>query len=130
MDNFDELMDLAEVYASSIIDELYHRLLERDFAHDDPEVVMWTAALTYFQGHDNRGDRPAEVLLIADWGEQGGLDRSSLRVMRWRNGALSGSDLAHEPRVGTARTHQPRSRRGLRSRHQAFHKEMWRGCLI
>ena len=35
------------------------------------------------------------------------LDRPNMRVMRWRNGALSGSDLANEPGLGSSRTYQP-----------------------
>ena len=30
-----------------------------------------------------------------------------MRVMRWRNGALSGSDLANEPGLGSSRTYRP-----------------------
>ena len=45
MDNFDELMDLAEAYVEPVIDQLYRRLLERDYAQDDPAVAMLTAAL-------------------------------------------------------------------------------------
>ena len=92
---------------------------------------MLTAALTNIVWYDNRGDRPTEVLLRAAWGEPGVLDRPSLRVMRWKNEALSGSDLAHEPGVGTTETYQPgelphsdRHRHGLRSRHRAFYQEM------
>ena len=51
--------------------------------------------------------------------------------MRLRKEALSGSDLAREPGVGTARTYQPgemplpaRPSPGWRSRHQAFHQKM------
>ena len=58
-------------------------------------------------GHDNRGDRPTEVLMMAAYGERRVLDRPNLRVMRWRNGALSGSDLANEPGLGSSRTFQP-----------------------
>ena len=43
---------------------------------------MLTAAKTNILGHDNRGDRLTEVLLMAVWGEQGVLDRLSLRVLR------------------------------------------------
>ena len=39
------------------------------------------------------------------WGDQGVLDRPSVRVMNWRNGALFVSDLAHEPGVNTTRTY-------------------------
>ena len=108
MDNFnlDELMDLAEAYVGPMVDAIYRRLIERDFALEDPEVVMLLTALIIL-GHDNRGDRPTEVLLMAAYGERGVLDRPNMRVMRWRNGALSGSDLANEPGLGSSRTNQP-----------------------
>ena len=68
---------------------------------------MLLTALINILGHDNRGDRPTEVLLMAAYGERGVLDRPNMRVMRWRNGALSGSDLANEPGLGSSRTYQP-----------------------
>ena len=42
MDNFnlDKLMDLAEAYVGPMIDAIYRRLIDRDFALEDPEVVM------------------------------------------------------------------------------------------
>ena len=53
------------------------------------------------------------------------LDRPNMRVMRWRNGALSGSDLANEPGLGSSRTYQPgempfptKPKPGLRRMHQ------------
>ena len=104
MDNFDELIDLTEIYVGPVIDENYRRLLERDYAQDDPVVPMLTAALTNILGHDNSGDHPTKVLLMAAWGEQEMLDCPSLRVMRWRSGTISGSDLADEPGVGTTKT--------------------------
>ena len=109
MDNFnlDELMDLAEAYVGPMVDAIYRRLMERDFALEDPEVVMLLTALINILGQDNRGDRPTEVLLMAAYGERGVLDRPNMRVMRWRNGALSGSDLANEPGLGSSRTYQP-----------------------
>ena len=109
MDNFnlDELMDLAEAYVGPMIDAIYRRLIDRDFALEDPEVVMLLTALINILRHDNRGDRPTEVLLMAAYGERGVLDRPNMRVMRWRNGALSGSDLANEPGLGKSRTYQP-----------------------
>ena len=109
MDNFnlDELMDLAEAYVGPMIDAIYRRLMDRDFALEDPEVVMLLTAVINILGHDNRGDRPTEVLLMAAYGERGVLDRPNMRVMRWRNGALSGSDLANEPGLGSSRTYQP-----------------------
>ena len=107
MDNFnlDELMDLAEAYVGPMVNAIYRRLMERDFALEDPEVVMLLTALINILGHDNHWDRPMEVLLMA--AERGVLDRPNMRMMRWRNGALSGSDLANEPGLGSSWTYQP-----------------------
>ena len=107
MDNFDlnELMDLAEAYAGPMIDAIYLRLMDRDFALEDPEVVMLLVAFIIILGHDNRGDCPTKVLLMVAYGERGVLDRPTMRVMRWRNGALSGSDLANEPGLRSSRTY-------------------------
>ena len=54
MDNFnlDELMDLAEAYVGPMIDVIYRRLMDRDFALEDPEVVMLLTALINILGHD------------------------------------------------------------------------------
>ena len=109
MDNFnlDELMDLAEAYVGPMVDAIYRRLMNRDFALEDPEVVMLLTALINILGHDNRGDRPTEVLLVEAYGERGVLDRPNMIVMRWRKGGLSGIDLANEPGLGSSRTYQP-----------------------
>ena len=104
--NLDELMDLAEAYVGPMIDAIYRRLMDRDFGLEDPEIIMLLTALINILGHDNRGDRPTEVLLMAEYGERGVLDRPNMRAMRWRNGALSGSDLANEPGLGSSRTYQ------------------------
>ena len=67
---------------------------------------------------------------MAAYGERGALDRPTMRVMRWRNGALSGSDLAKEPGLGSCRTYQPgemplptKPRPGLRRMHQEMNSE-------
>ena len=71
-----------------------------------------------------------EVRLMAAYGERGVLDRRNMRAMRWRNGALSGSDLANEPGSGSSRTYQPgetplptKPRPGLRRMHQEMNSE-------
>ena len=53
-----------------------------------------------------------------------------MKVMRWRNGELSGSDLANEPGWGSFRTYQPggmplptKPRSGLRRTHQEMSRE-------
>ena len=68
---------------------------------------------------------PKLYLLIAAYGERSVLYRPNMRVMRWRNGALSGSDLENEPGLGSSRTYQPgemplptKPRPGLRRMHQ------------
>ena len=63
MANFilDELMDLTVAYVGPMVDAIYRRLTDRDFALEDPEVVMLLTALINISGHDNRGDRPTEV---------------------------------------------------------------------
>ena len=129
--NLDEFMDLAEAYVGPMVDAIYRRLMDRDFALEDPEVVMLLTALINILGHDNRRDRPIEVLLMAAYGERGVLDRPNMRVMRWRNGALSGSDLAKEPGLGSSRTYQPgemplpsKPKPGLRRMHQEMNSEV------
>ena len=91
---------------------------------------MLLTALINILGHDNRGDRPPEVLLMAAYGERGVLDRSNMRVMRWGNGALSGSDLTIEPGLGSSRTYQPgempmpsKPQPGLTRTHQEMNSE-------
>ena len=132
MDNFklDELMDLAEAYVGPMVDAIYRRLMDRDFALEDPEVVVLLTALINILGHDIRGDHPMEVLLMAAYGERGVLDRPNMRVMRWRNAALSGSDLANEPGLESSRAYQPgemplptKPKPGLRRMHQEINSE-------
>ena len=132
MNNFDldEYMDLVEACVGPMIDAIYRRLMDRDFALEDPEVVMLLAAIMNILGHDNCGDHPAEVLLIAAYGGGGVLDRPNMKVMRWRNGALSESHLANEPGLGSSRTYQPgemplptKPRPGLKRMHQEMNSE-------
>ena len=47
-----------------------------------------------------------EVLLMAAYGERGVLDRPKMRVMRWRNGALSVMDLPEKDASGDEQMHQ------------------------
>ena len=67
---------------------------------------------------------------MAAYGERGVLDRLNMSVMRCRNGALSGSDLANEPGLGSSRTYQPgemplhtKPKPGLRTMHQEINSE-------
>ena len=47
-------MDLAEVDVGPMIDAIYFRLMDRDFALEDPEVVMLLVALINILGHYNQ----------------------------------------------------------------------------
>ena len=46
MNNFDvnELMNFLEAFVEAVTNELYNKLMEQDFALDDPEVKILTAA--------------------------------------------------------------------------------------
>ena len=90
MDNFDlnELIDLAEAYIG-------------------PRGSHVAGRLKKHLRHDSRGFRSTEVLFLAAYEERGVLDRPNMRVMRRRNVAISGSDLANEPELGSSRTYQP-----------------------
>ena len=132
MDNFDlnDLMDPAEAYVGQGIDAIYCRLMDRDFALEGPEVLMLLVVLMNILGHDNRGDSPTEVLLMAAYGQQGVLDHTNMRVMTWRNGALSGSIMANKPGLVKSRNFQPgemprqtKPRPGLQRMHQEMNNE-------
>ena len=73
MDNFglNELMDLDEAYMGALIVAIYRRLMDRDFALEDPEVVILLDALINILGYDNRRNRPTEVLLMAAYEQKG-----------------------------------------------------------
>ena len=67
---------------------------------------------------------------MAAYGERGVLDRPNMRVMRWRNGALSVRDLANEPGLGSSRNYQPgemplatKPKPGLRRMQQEMNSE-------
>ena len=81
MENFDlnEYMNLAQACVGPMIDAIYRRLMDRDFALEDPVVIMLLAASINILGHDSRGDCPTEVLLMAAYGKRGVLDRSTMR---------------------------------------------------
>ena len=123
-------MDLAHASVGPVIDVIYRRLIGRDFALEEPEVVMLLTALANILGHDNRGDHLTEVLLMAAYGKQGVQDHPNMRIMRWRNGALSGSDVANEPGLEVPGPTnqvkiplQTKRRTGLRRMHQEMSSE-------
>ena len=71
-DNQNEVNEM-EAYVRPIIDAIYRRLIDQDFNLEDQEVVMLLVPLINILWHDNRGDRPTKVLLMAAYGQ---LDRN------------------------------------------------------
>ena len=51
-------MDLAEAYVGPMVYAIYRRLMDRDFALEDPEVVMLLTALTNILGMITVGTAP------------------------------------------------------------------------
>ena len=101
------------------------------FALENPEVLILMADLTNIFRNDNFEDSPTNVLSMATVGQQGVLDRPNIRKIMLINGALSGSDLANEPGMGSSRTYNPGEmplptmpRHALRWIHQEIKSEV------
>ena len=67
---------------------------------------MFTVALLNAMGREAHGDRPTEVVLMLAFGESGAAERGRNRLMRWRQGEMSGHDIAHEPGLGEQSDHR------------------------
>ena len=91
-------MDLAEAYAGPMVDAIYRRLMNRDSALDDPEVVM----------------------LLAAYRQRGVLDRPNMRVMGWRNEPGLGNSRTYQPGEMPLPT---KLRPGMRRMHQEMNSE-------
>ena len=46
------------------LDEVYQRLVDCNFALEDPELAIFTAALLNAMGGEGRGDNPTKVVLM------------------------------------------------------------------
>ena len=126
MDNFDlnELMDLAEAHVGPMIDAIYRRLTDRDFALEDPEVVMLLFALINVLGMPH-----ASLIDDRIWRTKS-TRQPKHEGNELEKRALSGSDLANEPGLVGSRTYQPgemllptKPRPGLRRMHQKMNRE-------
>ena len=73
MDNFnlDELMDLAEAYVGPMVDAIYRKLNGLRLHSGGRGGSHVADRLNKHLGHDNRGERPTEVLLMAAYGDRG-----------------------------------------------------------
>ena len=85
MSDMNGLMDLISASLGTILDEMYQRLVDCNFALEDWELVMFTAvALFNAMGREGRVYRPKEVVLMLAFGESGTAERGQNRLMRWR----------------------------------------------
>ena len=99
-------MDFISTILGTTLDEIYQRLVDCNFALEDPELAMFTVALLNAMGREGRGDDTTEVLLMLAFGEFGTAESGQNRLMRWRRGEMSGRHLAREPGLGEQRDHR------------------------
>ena len=96
-------MDFISASLGTTLDEIYQRLVDCNFALEDPELAMFNVALLNAMGGEGRGDRPTERVLMLAYGESGTAERGRHRLIRWRRGEMSGHDLAREQGQGEQR---------------------------
>ena len=101
-----DLMKFVSVSLGATLDEIYQRLIDCDFAQEDPGLAMFVVALLNALGREGRGNRPTEAVLMLAYGESGTAERGRNRLMRWRRGEMSGHDLAREPGLDEQRDHR------------------------
>ena len=105
MSDTNDLMDFISASLTAT-DEIYQRLVDCNFALEDPDLAMFTFALLNSMGREGRGDRPTEVDLMLAYGEFGTTERGQNKLMRWRRGEMSGLELAREPGLDEQRDHR------------------------
>ena len=106
MGDTNDLMEFLSASLGATLDEVYQRLIDCDFAQEDPGLAMFVVALLNAIGRVGRGSRPTEVVLMLAFGKSGTAERGRNRLMRWRRGEMSGHDLAHEPGLREQRDHR------------------------
>ena len=99
-------MEFLSASLGATLDEIYQRLIDCDFAQEDPGLAMIVIRLLIALGRGGRGNCPTEVVLKLAFGESGTAERRRNRLMRWRRGEMSGHDLAREPGLGEQRDHR------------------------
>ena len=106
MSDTNDLMDFISASLGTTLEEIYQRLVDCNFALEDPDLAMFTVALLNAMGREGRVDHPTEVVLMLAYGEFGTTETGRNRLMRWRRGEMSGLDLAREPRLGEQSDHR------------------------
>ena len=85
MSDTNNLMDFISASLGTTLDEIYQRLMDCNFALEDPELAMFTVALLSAMGREGRGDRSTtEVILMLVFDEFNTAERGRNRLMRWR----------------------------------------------
>ena len=99
-------MEFVSASVGATLDDIYQRLIDCDFAQEDPGLANFVVALLNALGREGRGNRPTEVAFRLAFGESGTAERGRNRLMRWRRGEMSGHDLAGEPGIGEQWDHR------------------------
>ena len=71
MGDTNDLMEFLSVSLRATLDEIYQRLIDRDFAQEDPGLAMFVVELLNALGREGRGNRPTDVVLMLAFGESG-----------------------------------------------------------
>ena len=82
MSDTNELMDFISASLGKTLYEIYQRLVDSNFALEDPELATFTVILLNAMGREGRGDCPTEVVLMLAFGESGTAERGRNRLMR------------------------------------------------
>ena len=87
MGDTNELMEFLSASLGATLDEIYQRLIDCDFAREDPGLAMFVVALLNALGREGRGNRPTEVVLMLAFGESGTAERPKPidEMEAWRN---------------------------------------------
>ena len=93
MGDTNDLMEFVSASLGATLDKIFQRLIDCDFAQEDPGPKMFVVALLNALGREGRGNRPLEVVLMLAFLEFGTAKRGRNRLMRWRRGEMSGHDL-------------------------------------
>ena len=103
MGDTNDLMEFVSESLRATLDEIYQRMIDCDFAQEDPGLAMFVVALLNGLGREGRGNCATEAVLMLAFGESGTTEGGRNRLMRWWRGEMSGHDLAREPGLGEQR---------------------------
>ena len=82
MGDQNNLMEFLSANLGATLDEIYQRLIDCDFAQEDPGLAMFVVALLNSLRREGRGKRPTEVVLMLAFGESGTAERGRNQLMR------------------------------------------------